>query len=125
MSIRLGDSWGILFSQPADCTPVCTTELGLTARLRDEFARRGVKAIALSVDPVDSHLRWTDDLNETQHTQVNFPILADAERKVAGLYDLIQPNANDTLAVRSGRGQRSDRLRQIHRGVDRQAVNAL
>ncbi len=97
----LGDSWGILFSHPADFTPVCTTELGLTAKLRDEFAQRGVKAIALSVDPVDSHLRWIDDINETQHTQVNFPILADADRKVSDLYDLIHPNANDTLTVRS------------------------
>ena len=97
----LDNSWGILFSHPADFTPVCTTELGLTAKLRDEFAQRGVKAIALSVDPVDSHLRWIDDINETQQTQVNFPILADADRKVSGLYDLIHPNASDTLMVRS------------------------
>ncbi len=97
----LGDSWGVLFSHPADFTPVCTTELGFTAKLKDAFAQRGVKAIALSVDPVDSHLRWIDDINETQNTQVNFPILADADRKVSGLYDLIHPNANDTLTVRS------------------------
>ena len=97
----LGDSWGILFSHPADFTPVCTTELGYTAKLKDEFAKRGVKAIALSVDPVDSHHKWIGDINETQNTQVNFPILADADRKVSDLYDLIHPNANDTLTVRS------------------------
>lgn len=97
----LGDSWGVLFSHPADFTPVCTTELGFTAKLKDEFAKRNVKAIALSVDPVDSHIRWIDDINETQNTRVNFPILADADRKVSELYDLIHPNANDTLTVRS------------------------
>ncbi|PZX29523.1 putative ANTIOXIDANT OXIDOREDUCTASE; putative peroxidase, Peroxiredoxin [Cupriavidus phytorum] len=97
----LGDSWGVLFSHPADYTPVCTTELGLTARLKDEFARRGVKAIALSVDTVDSHRGWIADINETQATQVNFPILADADRKVSQLYDMIHPNANETLTVRS------------------------
>ncbi len=97
----LGNSWGVLFSHPADFTPVCTTELGLTAKLKDEFAARGVKAIALSVDPVDSHLKWIDDINETQQTVVNFPIIADADRKVSDLYDLIHPNANDTLTVRS------------------------
>lgn len=97
----LGNSWGVLFSHPADFTPVCTTELGLTASLKDEFAARGVKVIALSVDPVESHQKWILDINETQHTQVNFPILADADRKVSGLYDLIHPNANDTLTVRS------------------------
>lgn len=97
----LGNSWGVLFSHPADFTPVCTTELGLTAKLKDEFAARGVKVIALSVDPVDSHLKWIDDINETQHTVVNFPIIADADREVSGLYDLIHPNANDTLTVRS------------------------
>ncbi|WP_375737709.1 peroxiredoxin [Pseudomonas boanensis] len=97
----LGNSWGVLFSHPADFTPVCTTELGLTAKLKDAFAERGVKAIALSVDPAESHIKWIDDINETQDTQVNFPILADADRKVSGLYDLIHPNANDTLTVRS------------------------
>ncbi|AJE21982.1 peroxiredoxin [Azotobacter chroococcum] len=97
----LGDSWGVLFSHPADFTPVCTTELGFTAKLKDEFARRNVKAIALSVDPVDSHLKWIGDIEETQDAQVNFPILADADRKVSGLYDLIHPNASDTLTVRS------------------------
>lgn len=97
----LGDSWGILFSHPADFTPVCTTELGFTARLRDRFAERNVKVIALSVDPVDSHLRWIGDINETQGTEVNFPILADADRKVSLLYDLIHPNASATATVRS------------------------
>lgn len=97
----LGDSWGILFSHPADFTPVCTTELGFTAKLKDEFAQRNVKAIALSVDPVDSHIKWIDDINDTQNTRVNFPILADADRSVSELYDLIHPNANDTLTVRS------------------------
>ena len=97
----LGDSWGVLFSHPADFTPVCTTELGFTAKLKDDFAQRGVKVIALSVDPVDSHLKWIDDINETQNTRVNFPVIADADRKVSGLYDLIHPNANDTLTVRS------------------------
>lgn len=97
----LGDQWGVLFSHPADFTPVCTTELGFTAKLADEFAKRNVKAIALSVDPVESHMRWIGDIDETQGTTVNFPILADADRKVSQLYDLIHPNANDTLTVRS------------------------
>ena len=97
----LGDSWGVLFSHPADYTPVCTTELGLTAKLKDEFAKRNVKAIALSVDPVDSHHGWIRDINETQNTVVNFPIIADADRKVSELYDLIHPNASTTATVRS------------------------
>jgi thioredoxin-dependent peroxiredoxin len=97
----LGDSWGILFSHPADFTPVCTTELGLTAKLKEEFAKRNVKAIALSVDPVDSHHKWIGDINETQNTIVNFPIIADADRKVSELYDLIHPNASTTATVRS------------------------
>ncbi|AIS19048.1 peroxidase [Pseudomonas rhizosphaerae] len=97
----LGDKWGVLFSHPADFTPVCTTELGFTAKLADEFAKRNVKAIALSVDPVESHHRWIGDIDETQGTTVNFPILADVDRKVSELYDLIHPNANDTLTVRS------------------------
>ncbi|HCF3884581.1 TPA: peroxiredoxin [Pseudomonas aeruginosa] len=97
----LGDSWGVLFSHPADFTPVCTTELGFAAKLKDQFAQRGVKVLALSVDPVESHLKWIDDINETQDTRVNFPIIADADRKVSELYDLIHPNANDTLTVRS------------------------
>jgi alkyl hydroperoxide reductase subunit AhpC len=97
----LGNSWGVLFSHPADFTPVCTTELGLTAKLKDEFAKRNVKAIALSVDPVDSHTKWIDDINDTQNTTVNFPILADQDRKVSQLYDMIHPNASETFTVRS------------------------
>ena len=97
----LGDHWGILFSHPADYTPVCTTELGYTAKLKDEFEKRGVKAIALSVDDVESHQGWIDDINETQATQVNFPIIADKDRKVSTLYDFIHPNASETLTVRS------------------------
>ncbi|UDM38796.1 peroxiredoxin [Acinetobacter haemolyticus] len=97
----LGDSWGILFSHPADYTPVCTTELGYTAKLKDEFVKRGVKAIALSVDDVESHKGWIKDINETQNTSVNFPIIADQDRKVSTLYDFIHPNASETLTVRS------------------------
>jgi alkyl hydroperoxide reductase subunit AhpC len=97
----LGDSWGILFSHPADYTPVCTTELGFTAKLKDEFEKRGIKAIALSVDDVDSHHGWIKDINETQNTSVNFPIIADQDRKVSTLYDFIHPNASETLTVRS------------------------
>ncbi len=97
----LGDKWGVLFSHPADFTPVCTTELGYTAKLADEFARRNVKVLALSVDSVDSHEKWVPDINETQGTTVNFPILADEDRKVSELYDMIHPNANATLTVRS------------------------
>jgi alkyl hydroperoxide reductase subunit AhpC len=97
----LGDSWGVLFSHPADFTPVCTTELGLTAKLKDEFAKRNVKVIALSVDPVESHRKWINDINETQNTKVNFPIIADADRKVSTLYDMIHPNASATATVRS------------------------
>lgn len=97
----LGDSWGILFSHPADYTPVCTTELGYTAKLKDEFAQRRVKAIALSVDDVESHHGWIQDINETQNTTVNFPIIADKDRKVSTLYDFIHPNASETLTVRS------------------------
>jgi alkyl hydroperoxide reductase subunit AhpC len=97
----LGDSWGVLFSHPADFTPVCTTELGLAANLKDEFEKRNVKILALSVDPVGSHKRWVKDINETQHTTMNFPILADDDRKVSNLYDMIHPNADDTMTVRS------------------------
>jgi len=97
----LGDSWGVLFSHPADFTPVCTTELGRTARLKGEFEKRNVKALALSVDNVDSHKRWINDINETQHTEVNFPIIADSNREVAALYDMIHPNASETFTVRS------------------------
>lgn len=96
-----GDAWVILFSHPADFTPVCTTELGRTAALGGEFAKRGVKPIAISVDPVDKHQQWIGDINETQNTTVNFPILADADRKVSELYDLIHPNASATATVRS------------------------
>jgi len=97
----LGDSWGILFSHPADYTPVCTTELGKTAALKDEFAKRNVKVLALSVDPVDKHLGWISDINETQHCDVDFPIIADDDRKVSTLYDFIHPNASATATVRS------------------------
>jgi alkyl hydroperoxide reductase subunit AhpC len=97
----LGDSWGVLFSHPKDFTPVCTTELGVTARLKSEFERRGVKVLAISVDPLDSHRGWVGDIEETQGAKVNFPILADPDRKVASLYDMIHPNASDTLTVRS------------------------
>lgn len=97
----LGDSWGILFSHPADYTPVCTTELGRTAALKDEFAKRHVKVLALSVDPVDKHLSWIKDINETQQCQVEFPIIADEDKKVSELYDFIHPNASATATVRS------------------------
>ena len=97
----LGDSWGVLFSHPKDFTPVCTTELGEVARIKAEFDRRGVKVIGLSVDPVDRHETWEADIAETQGTPVNFPMIGDPERRVADLYDMIHPNANDTLTVRS------------------------
>ena len=97
----LGDSWGILFSHPADFTPVCTTELGTVARLKDEFAARNVKVIAVSVDPIQSHNDWIADINETQNTVMNYPIIADPDRVVADAYDMIHPNADNTLTVRS------------------------
>ena len=97
----LGESWGVLFSHPADYTPVCTTELGKTALLKSEFEKRGVKVLALSVDSVESHKSWINDINETQHTTVEFPIIADEDKTVAGLYDMIHPNASETLTVRS------------------------
>ena len=97
----LGDSWGVLFSHPKDFTPVCTTELGYTAKLKPEFDKRNVKVIGLSVDPLESHEGWSKDIEETQGTAVNFPVIADADRKVADLYDMIHPNANDTFTVRS------------------------
>ena len=97
----IGDGWAVLFSHPADFTPVCTTELGLVAKLKSEFDRRNVKIIALSVDPVDSHNRWIGDINETQSTTVNFPLIADPDREVSNLYDMIHPNALDNLTVRS------------------------
>jgi len=97
----LGDGWGVLFSHPADYTPVCTTELGRTAQLKDEFAKRNVKVMAVSVDPLDKHHGWVNDINETQNTTVNFPIVADADRNVATLYDMIHPEASATQTVRS------------------------
>jgi alkyl hydroperoxide reductase subunit AhpC len=97
----LGDGWGVLFSHPADYTPVCTTELGRTAQLKDEFAQRNTKVMALSVDDLDSHKGWIKDINETQNTTVNFPIIADPERKVAELYGMMHPNASDSMTVRS------------------------
>ncbi|MDE2149639.1 MAG: peroxiredoxin [Gammaproteobacteria bacterium] len=97
----LGRSWGVLFSHPKDYTPVCTTELGYTAKLKPEFDRRGVKAIGLSVDPLADHVGWSRDIEETQGCKVNFPMIADPERKVASLYGMIHPNASDTLTVRS------------------------
>ncbi len=97
----LGDSWGILFSHPADYTPVCTTELGRTALLKEEFAKRNVKVLAVSVDPIDKHFGWRDDINETQHCTVDFPIIADESKTVANLYDMIHPNASATATVRS------------------------
>jgi len=97
----LGDSWGILFSHPADFTPVCTTELGSVAKLQDEFKKRNVKTIALSVDPVESHLNWIKDINETQNTVVNYPIIADPIFEVSKLYDFVHPNASDKFTVRS------------------------
>lgn len=97
----LGDGWGILFSHPADYTPVCTTELGAVAKYKKEFEKRNVKVLALSVDGVESHKGWIEDINETQNTKVNFPIIADEDKKIANLYDMIHPNADDTLTVRS------------------------
>lgn len=97
----LGDGWGVLFSHPADYTPVCTTELGKTALLKDEFAKRNVKVLALSVDPLDKHLGWINDINETQNCEVTFPIIADEDKKVANLYGMIHPNASETFTVRS------------------------
>src|SRR5690554_7095206 len=95
----LGDSWGVLFSHPADFTPVCTTELGYTAIVSGEFAKRGAKVIAVSVDDKQSHLEWIKDINDTQNTTVEYPILADQDRKVANLYDMIHPNASTTATV--------------------------
>ncbi len=97
----LGDSWGILFSHPADYTPVCTTELGTVAKYKAEFDKRNVKVVALSVDGLESHKGWVNDINETQNTTVNFPIIADEDRKVSELYDMIHPNASEKFTVRS------------------------
>jgi alkyl hydroperoxide reductase subunit AhpC len=97
----LGDGWGLLFSHPADFTPVCTTELGAFARRQADFDRRGVKLIGLSVDPLDSHRRWSDDIAETQGAAPGYPIVADPDREVAGLYDMIHPNSTANLTVRT------------------------
>ena len=97
----LGDSWGILFSHPADYTPVCTTELGMTAKLEAEFTRRNTRVLAVSVDPIDKHFGWVNDINETQQCTVGFPIIADSDRTVADLYDMIHPNSSENFTVRS------------------------
>ena len=97
----IGDNWAVLFSHPKDYTPVCTTELGMAAKLKPEFEKRGVKIIGLSVDPLDSHEGWANDIEETQGAKVNFPMIADSDRKVSDLYDMIHPNASDTFTVRS------------------------
>ncbi|MCR9016651.1 peroxiredoxin [Aquiflexum gelatinilyticum] len=97
----LGDGWGVLFSHPADYTPVCTTELGAVAKLKSEFEKRNVKVMALSVDGLVDHAAWIKDINETQHTTVNFPLIADKDRNVSQLYDMIHPNANENFTVRS------------------------
>jgi thioredoxin-dependent peroxiredoxin len=97
----LGNGWGILFSHPKDYTPVCTTELGMVSKMKAEFDKRGVKVVAISVDPLHDHHGWICDINETQSTKMNFPIIADPDRKIAGLYDMIHPNADDTFTVRS------------------------
>lgn len=97
----LGDGWGILFSHPADYTPVCTTELGTVAKLKDEFEKRNTKVMALSVDGLESHKGWIKDINETQHTKVNFPIIADEDKRISNLYDMIHPNSNENFTVRS------------------------
>jgi len=97
----LGDSWGVLFSHPKDFTPVCTTELGEVAKIKSEFDKRGVKVIGLSVDPSKAHADWIKDINETQNTEMNFPVIADADRKVSQIYDMVHPNADKTETVRS------------------------
>jgi alkyl hydroperoxide reductase subunit AhpC len=97
----LGSGWGVLFSHPKDFTPVCTTELGMVSKLKPEFEKRNVKVVGLSVDPMDSHKKWAGDIEETQGAKLNFPLIADPDRKVSDLYDMIHPNASDTLTVRS------------------------
>jgi thioredoxin-dependent peroxiredoxin len=97
----LGDGWGVLFSHPKDFTPVCTTELGEVAKLKPEFDKRNVKVLGLSVDKLDNHKGWADDIEETQGAKLNFPVIADEDHKVSDLYDMIHPNANDTMTVRS------------------------
>lgn len=97
----LGNNWAVLFSHPADYTPVCTTELGYTAKLKDEFSKRNVKVLALSVDDIDSHHGWIKDIEETQHVAMNFPIIADPDKTVANLYDMMHPNSSEKFTVRS------------------------
>ncbi len=97
----LGDGWGVLFSHPRDYTPVCTTELGAASKMKTEFDKRGVKMLAISVDPLNDHHGWICDINETQNTRMNFPIIADPDRQIANMYDMIHPNADDTATVRS------------------------
>jgi alkyl hydroperoxide reductase subunit AhpC len=97
----LGNGWGILFSHPADFTPVCTTELGMVAKSKSDFDKRNVKVIAISVDPMDAHHKWVSDINETQNTTVNFPMIADPDKTIANLYDMIHPNSSDKMTVRS------------------------
>ncbi len=97
----LGSGWGVLFSHPADFTPVCTTELGAVAKLRGEFTKRNVKVMALSADPLESHVKWIGDINETQNTVVNYPLIADPEFKIANLYDMVHPAVTDKFTVRS------------------------
>src|SRR5215218_7857150 len=97
----LGNSWGVLFSHPKDYTPVCTTELGMVAQMKPDFDKRNVKVIGLSVDPLDSHGGWAKDIEETQGTALNFPLIADPDRKISNLYDMIHPNASETFTVRS------------------------
>ena len=113
------DSWAVLFSHPKDFTPVCTTELGYTAKLKDEFAKRNVKVIGLSVDPVESHVKWEKDIEETQGQAVNFPMIGDTDRRVATLYDMIHPNANDTMTVRSVFVHRSQQQGSPHHHLSR------
>src|SRR4051812_20290534 len=96
-----GDSWAVLFSHPKDFTPVCTTELGTVAKLKPEFEKRNVKVIGVSVDPVSSHQKWVEDINETQNAEMNYPLIGDENRTVASLYDMIHPNASDSMTVRS------------------------
>lgn len=110
----LGDSWGVLFSHPADYTPVCTTELGTTAKYKNQFDERNVKVIAISVDPLDKHHTWISDINETQHTTVNFPLIADPDRQIALLYGMIHPNASENATVRSVFVIGPDKKNQTH-----------
>jgi alkyl hydroperoxide reductase subunit AhpC len=115
----LGDGWGVLFSHPKDYTPVCTTELGAVAKLKGDFAKRNAKVIAVSVDPLESHKGWVNDINDTQGTTVNFPLIADPDRTVSDLYGMIHPNASDTVTVRNvDAGGLEGRRRCDHRPGD-------